>query len=87
MSDATTGTFASAVARGLSSDQAAQSLLGIVVLSVLVQLGIHHIRATQQLFHIGALSLFDCALSLIAGSVPLAVIEFTKVIRQRGRAA
>jgi Ca2+-transporting ATPase len=60
-------------------------LLGIVAVSVLVQLGIHHIPATQQLFHIGALSLFDCALSLIAGAVPFAVIELTKVVRRIAR--
>jgi hypothetical protein len=34
-----------------------------------------------------ALSLFDCAISVIAGSVPFAVIELTKVIRTTARRA
>jgi len=62
-------------------------LLGVVAVSVLVQLGIHHIPAAQTLFQIGALSLFDCAISVVAGTVPFAVIEFTKVIRRTVRRA
>jgi Ca2+-transporting ATPase len=62
-------------------------LFGIVVISVLVQLGIHHIPATQALFQIGALSFFDCALSLIAGSVPFAILEITKVVKRAARRA
>ena len=52
---------------------------------MLVQLGIHHIPAAQTLFQIGALSLFDCAISVAAGSVPFAVIELTKVLRRTAR--
>jgi Ca2+-transporting ATPase len=64
------------------------TLLGVVVVSVLVQLGIHHIPATQALFQIGELSLADCALGLSVGLVPVTVLELTKLIRralQRGR--
>jgi Ca2+-transporting ATPase len=60
-------------------------LLGIVVLSVLVQLGIHHIPATQELFRIGPLSLADCLLGLALGMVPLMIIEVHKLIRRAGR--
>jgi Ca2+-transporting ATPase len=64
-------------------------LLGVVTISVLVQLGIHHVPAAQQLFQIGDLSPFDCAITVAAGAVPLAVLEATKVVkrmvrRQRG---
>lgn len=57
-------------------------LLAIVVLSVLVQLGIHHIPATQELFSIGALPLADCMLSLLVGMIPLAVLEAGKVLKR-----
>jgi len=58
-------------------------LLGIVVLSMLVQLGIHHIPATQALFEIGALSLADCIMSFAAGAIPLLVLESYKILRRR----
>ncbi len=57
-------------------------LFSIVLISMLVQLGIHHIPATQQLFDIGALGLFDCMLSLFVGALPLVVLELTKVCRR-----
>jgi P-type Ca2+ transporter type 2C len=55
-------------------------LFSIVVVSMLVQLGIHHIPATQVLFGIGPLSLFDCALSVVVGAMPLLVHELSKVL-------
>ncbi len=58
-------------------------LLGIVVVSLLLQLGIHHIPATQALFRISAVSLFDCVVSLVAGAVPFGLIELGKVLRRR----
>ncbi|MHB8874991.1 MAG: cation-translocating P-type ATPase [Myxococcaceae bacterium] len=58
------------------------TLLGVVGASVLVQLGLHSFPATQALFQIGALSLADCALSLLVGLVPVTVLELTKLIRQ-----
>jgi Ca2+-transporting ATPase len=61
-------------------------LLGIVVLSIVVQLGIHHIPATQQLFQIGTLSLADCALSLALGSLPLMALEVAKLLRRAASA-
>lgn len=53
--------------------------------SLLVQLGIHHIPATQALFNIGSLSLFDCALTVVVGAVPLFVIELRKIVRRLAR--
>jgi Ca2+-transporting ATPase len=61
-------------------------LLGVVLVSSLVQLGIHHIPATQELFRIGDLPLADCVLAFGLGLVPVSVLELTKLLR-RGRAA
>jgi P-type Ca2+ transporter type 2C len=57
-------------------------LFSIVLVSMLVQLGIHHIPATQALFGIGPLSLLDCALTVAVGAVPLVVLELSKVFRR-----
>jgi Ca2+-transporting ATPase len=57
-------------------------LFSIVLVSMLVQLGIHHIPATQRLFNIGALSLFDCMLSVVVGATPLLLLEIAKVWRR-----
>ena len=58
-------------------------LLLIVSLSLLVQLAIHHIPFTQEVFRIGALSLGDCALSLGVGALPLLTLELEKLVRLR----
>jgi len=65
------------------------ALLGVVVVSVAVQLAIHHIPATQALFHIGDLPLADCALGLLVGLFPVTAIELSKLVRRMtwGRAA
>jgi len=57
-------------------------LLGVVVISAIVQIGIHHIPATQALFQIGHLGLSDCGLSVLAGLVPVTVLEITKLLRR-----
>jgi Ca2+-transporting ATPase len=57
-------------------------LFAIVLISLLVQLAIHHLPVTQQLFSIGALSLYDCALSLLIGALPLLILEIMKVLRR-----
>lgn len=58
-------------------------LFGVVLVSIVVQLGIHHIPATQALFEINALSLGDCTLSLVAGVIPLLIAEMVKVVRRQ----
>ncbi len=58
-------------------------LLGVVLVSILVQLGIHHIPATQELFRIGALPLADCALAFALGLVPASVLELSKLLRRK----
>jgi Ca2+-transporting ATPase len=57
-------------------------LLGVVVVSVLLQLGIHHIPAAQQVFEIGALSMADCGLTLLVALGPVTVIELSKLARR-----
>jgi Ca2+-transporting ATPase len=57
-------------------------LLGVVLVSVCVQLGIHHIPMTQAFFQIGALSPADCALTLLVGLVPVTLIELQKLARR-----
>ncbi len=54
----------------------------IVLLSIMVQLGIHHVPATQEIFSIGPLGLSDCILSLAVGAIPLTVLELEKLCRR-----
>ena len=57
-------------------------LVGVVVISFLIQLGLHHIPATQALFKLGRLSVEDCALSVIVGLLPVTVLELSKIARR-----
>jgi len=57
-------------------------LLGVVVISVIVQIAIHHLPATQALFQLGHLSVADCGFSLLAGLVPVTVLELSKLLRR-----
>jgi len=59
------------------------ALLGVVIVSVAMQLAIHHIPATQALFHIGDLPLADCAVGLLVGLFPVSMIELSKLVRRR----
>jgi P-type Ca2+ transporter type 2C len=60
-------------------------LPAVVVISVVLQLGIHHIPAAQQVFEIGALSLTDCGLTLLVALVPVTLIELSKLARRWAR--
>ena len=57
-------------------------LLGVVVFSVLMQLGIHHIPAAQTLFEIDPLSAADCALTLLVAMGPVTLVEVGKLVRR-----
>ncbi len=57
-------------------------LLGVVLFSVVMQLGIHYIPAAQAVFEVGPLSAADCALTLLVALVPVTVIEVTKLVRR-----
>jgi Ca2+-transporting ATPase len=60
-------------------------LLAVVVVSVALQLAIHHVPFAQHIFQISDLSLSDCALSLALGLVPVSVIELAKLARRARR--
>ena len=63
-------------------------LLGVVVFSALMQLGIHHIPGAQAVFEIGPLSAADCVLTLLVAMAPVTVIEVAKLARRwRARGA
>ncbi|HEY0712309.1 MAG TPA: cation-translocating P-type ATPase C-terminal domain-containing protein, partial [Polyangia bacterium] len=55
-------------------------LLGVVVASVLIQIGIHHIPVLEDLFQISDLSTGDCAVTLLLGLIPVTCIELGKLI-------
>jgi Ca2+-transporting ATPase len=57
-------------------------LLAIVAVSVLLQLGLHHIPAAQALFETQGLPLSDCALALGLGLIPVSVLEMSKLARR-----
>ncbi len=57
-------------------------LLGVVLFSVLMQLGIHYIPAAQEVFKVGPLSAADCALTLLVALGPVTVIEVSKLVRR-----
>jgi P-type Ca2+ transporter type 2C len=58
-------------------------LLGVVVVSVLMQVGLHHIPAAQAVFEIGPLSAADCLLTLLVALGPVTAIEVGKLTRRR----
>jgi TrmH family RNA methyltransferase len=57
-------------------------LLGVVLVSGLVQLGLHNIPFAQTLLGTGPLSASDCALAVAMGLVPVSVLECSKLIRR-----
>jgi Ca2+-transporting ATPase len=63
-------------------------LLGVVALSALIQIGIHHIPGLEALFEIRDLSLSDCVLTIGLGLIPVTVLELAKLARRaRGSGA
>jgi Ca2+-transporting ATPase len=57
-------------------------LLGVVAVSVLIQLGLHSIPAARKLFQLAPLTAEDCATAVIAGLVPVTVLEVWKLVRR-----
>ena len=60
-------------------------LLGVVGVSVVLQLAIHHVPVAQSMFDIMPLSMSDCALTLLVALVPVTVIEIAKLLRRQRR--
>jgi Ca2+-transporting ATPase len=58
-------------------------LLAVVTVSVILQLAIHGLPWTRELFRIDALSPPLAALCLVAGLVPVTVVEIAKLVRRR----
>ena len=58
-------------------------LLSVVLFSVAMQIGIHHIPAAQAVFEIRPLSATDCVLTLLVGLGPVTLIELGKLVRRR----
>jgi Ca2+-transporting ATPase len=57
-------------------------LLAVVLISGALQVALHQLPATQQLFQIGALTLQDWAGVVVLGLMPVTVIELRKLRRQ-----
>jgi Ca2+-transporting ATPase len=57
-------------------------LLGVVVLSGVVQIGLHHLTATSALFHLADMGLRELAVALALGFVPVTVLEIAKLVRR-----
>ncbi len=60
-------------------------LLGVVMVSVLMQLELHYIPSVQALFGIGPLSAADCVLTLLVALGPVTVIEMSAGGERRTR--
>lgn len=57
-------------------------LLGVVLVSILGQIGLHQLHVLQTLLRIGPLSVADGLLCLTLGVIPAAVIEIAKIVRR-----
>jgi Ca2+-transporting ATPase len=58
-------------------------LLVVILLSITIQIAIHHIPFTQRLFDIGEISVSDCILGVGLGLIPLAFSELYKLWARR----
>jgi Ca2+-transporting ATPase len=57
-------------------------LVAAVVLTVFLQVSIHHLPFFRTVFDLSALSLADCMLALLLGLIPVTVLEVTKLVRR-----
>jgi Ca2+-transporting ATPase len=57
-------------------------LLAVVVVSVFLQLALHHVPWAQALFEIGLIPLRDCVLGFALGLLPVTVLELKKLIHR-----
>jgi Ca2+-transporting ATPase len=62
-------------------------LLAIVLVSVAVQFGIHHVPLLQALLQIAPIGWSDCAVAFLCGLIPLGAIEAWKVVVRRAAPA
>lgn len=57
-------------------------LVGVVVLSVALQLGLRAIPLTRELFHLGALPMMEYLATVLLGLVPVTMLEVSKLVRR-----
>lgn len=57
-------------------------LLGVIALSVLVQVAIHHIPRLRAMLGLVVLPWADLALALVIGLIPVSLVEVTKLVRR-----
>ncbi|MBL8020748.1 MAG: cation-translocating P-type ATPase [Leptospirales bacterium] len=55
-------------------------LIAVVVFIVALQVAIHHIPLTEELFKIGNMGLLECGVYLAIGLIPVTVLELSKLI-------
>jgi Ca2+-transporting ATPase len=60
-------------------------LVAVVVVTVFVQVTLHQLPATEDLFVIGAISFGDCMGSLAVALIPVTIIEVFKLARRGAR--
>ncbi len=58
------------------------SLLAIVGVSILIQLGLHQIPMTESLFEITPISLKECGITFLLGLIPVSVLESAKIFKR-----
>jgi len=62
-------------------------LLGVVVVSFIIQLASHHSQFLAHLFRGATMDLNDCIMLVLVSTIPFVVIEIVKTLRKRGCAA
>ena len=55
-------------------------LLGVVVVSGALQIGMHHVGFAERLFDLAPVSMSDCLLSIGLGLIPVSAIEIAKLV-------
>ncbi|HLT29698.1 MAG TPA: cation-translocating P-type ATPase [Myxococcaceae bacterium] len=57
-------------------------LVGIIALSVIIQLALHHLPFTQRLFGLSPLPAWELAMALGLGFIPVTLLELFKLVRR-----
>jgi Ca2+-transporting ATPase len=57
-------------------------LVGVVLLTAFLQLSIHHVPFTRELFDLSAMSLPECFTAMAIGLVPVTILELAKLGRR-----
>jgi len=60
-------------------------LVGVIAVSVVLQIAVHEVEVTRQLFEVEAMTPSDWATALAIGLVPVTVVELVKLARRAAR--